>query len=343
MKVASKHAGKKVACPKCHSQLLVPGGPAPAVAVVTPVPAAPVQSVPVQAVFQPPPQPAPQPLPDFFSTPAGASPGGLQPYTPPAAASRAPKRKSTSTQKIGMLVALIGVCIICGGLAFSGFGQATLHLLVFRPTFSAGGTAEDFKRRVETTKTLSTMSEVTIKTGRTVLAIGTLTAVVGYGICIASSGAQMGLAIAALIAGATMFVLDLSMRVVPYLAENDMPQDFVMMRTAFGPLGRSKAYALIAPSLEILMALHLLLFAIFAVVGFKRIKKANAAIPATSIVLFGVYIVLVLIVSIILISKSGPGSKSLLYTLIAMQWIANLCLGVGLGFLIASIAKLRSG
>ena len=40
--------------------------------------------------------------------------------------------------------------------------------------------------------------KVTLQIGRLVLVLGTVTAVVGYGFCIMSPGAQMGIAIAAL-------------------------------------------------------------------------------------------------------------------------------------------------
>ncbi len=359
MKVATKHAGKKVACPKCNAHLVVPGSPQPAAPVVTPIPAQPIpaqpipaqpipaqpipaQPIPAQpAATRPVVQPAPQPLPDFFSTPAGQSPAGLQPYTPPTARSRAGKAK-TPTSKLGLLVVLIGICIISGGLLFSGFGQATMHILFFRQTLTADPptSRDEFEQRIKRTQSLVTMMEVSIKIGRTVLVAGTITAIVGYGICIASPGPQMALAIAAMIVGAIMAVLDLIMRVVPYLAENSIPHDFIMFRSSF--LGRSTIEVLIAPLLEILMATHLLLFAIFATLGFQRLKKANVAVPATSIVLFAVYLGLVVVIAIIINTRSEPGGRGLLYTIIAMQWVGNICTGVGLGFLIASIVKLRT-
>ncbi len=251
-----------------------------------------------------------------------------------------------------MLVALVGICVIGGGLLFSGIGQATMHLLIYRTT--SGRVSIDFsssmeerraameaaRSRAESSKSLQTFMKVTIKIGRTVLVLGTITAAVGYGMCIMSPGAQMGLAIAALAFGIVSAILDLIMRTVPYLTEKDIPSDIIMLRASiFSSFSSASVMPLL---LEFLMAGHLLLFAIFALVGVNRRQKGTAALPITALSLFAVYLVVILVVSIMMGSNRGINMTSMIWTTFGIHWVANVCLAVGLGFLIASIFELRS-
>lgn len=395
MKVSASHAGKTVACPKCKRQMKVPGAPA-AVAPVTPVqpatpvtPVAPVAAAPVQAAIPVTPVQAAMPVapaqpvpaqPDLFgaapnpyATPGAAS--GMPPGGMPAYQSGPPrkKRRSGSGNPVGILVAMIGVCIMTGAFGLCCIGLASQHIYILTmksasssarsstsmPSFTPGMSAEErvqqmnarmeeqkarmeeARQRRESSKTYADITKYCMKIGRPILAVGSIVATVGYGLSIASAGAQMGLAIAALVVGAIGTILDIVLRMIPWLVEKKAPHDLFLMNFGSSIFSSGSDRALGTIGIEVLMSAHLILFSIFALVGFyakKRNEGSGLAITAISVL--GGYIVMVIVIWIMI--ENASLSETFIYVLMTVYWITNICLLTGFGFLISALARLRS-
>ena len=339
-------------------------------------PAAPVPTQPIQpAAVQPlpipaaPAQPAYNPPPNPYAAPPGAlaapPPGALG--TPAYLSKAAAARGVRKTPSAGLTVALIGICIIGGGFAITAIGMAALHYQLLREVslasslkerYSMSAMQEEFssasnfqeqmklrqqkqqelaKERasyMESRKGIQEFTRWAMKISRPALVVGSIVAVVGYGICIGSSGAKMGLAIGAMVVGICGSLLDLIMRTIPYLTEKSIPADFFQPTSRlFSDSSRVMSYL----GIEILMAVHLLLFSIFALLA---LSKKDRALPITAIVGFGVQIFFVIAVQIA--GNSVDRNETGLYIMIVLYWLTLIAWGIGVGFLIGSVAKLKS-
>lgn len=359
MKVAAEHVGKAVACPKCNQQMIVPG---------------PGASLAQAAMPEVPPEPEPDifgGLPDAFAGTTTA--GSLHTSVPAPAYRSAPKkrRKPGANSAAGSLVAMVGVCIMIAGLISCCVGLACFHFVLVRSIaqrdsvqelrssdamntqMSGLNPAERFSKMREIrnklvaeqasfAKTSNSLREVFkygMKIGRPVLAVGGLVAAIGYGISIGTGGAQMGLAIAALIVAILGGILDLIQRVIPWLTEDrKMPSDIFLLN--IGRFGFREDNTLEMAAIEVLMAGHIILFSIYALLGYQgRKNREGSGLAITAIATGGIYLVMILVLSIML---SDPGESSgFLYTLLGMYWVANALILTAMGFLIGSLLKLR--
>jgi len=363
MKVAAVHVGKTVVCPKCNAQMTVPGY------VVPPLPEVPPEPEP--DIFGS--------LPSDLSSGGGELGGGLSgggfsggASMPPAYLKAAKKkRKPGVISSAGALVALIGIAIMAGGLGSCCIGLASFHSVIVRSLmqreslesrFSGEAIREEMsgvdpaqrfakmqakqqqlaKERAAFMKTSEVLREIFkygMKIGRTVLAVGGIVALVGYGISISGQGVQMALSIAAVIMALLCSVLDVLTRVIPWLSDGDgIPNDLFVMN--IGSFVFRDNSILEMAGIEVLMAGHLLLFAIYALIGFSgRKNRDGAGFAITAITALGIYLLMILIIAIML----GDPSKtnSFMYMLIGVFWVANAAALAGMGYLIAALVKLR--
>ena len=171
------------------------------------------------------------------------------------------------------------------------------------------------------------------------MAAGCLVAVVGYGISIGTGGAQMGLAIAAFVIGLLGLGFEIVLRVVPWLTESGVPTDIFLMRV--GPFGFSEGKTLGMAGIEVLMAGHLILFAIYALLGYVgRRNREGMGFAIASISTAGVYLLMVLVLSIMISDPSQ--SKSFMYTLFGVYWTANAVGIAAMACLVGALFKLRT-
>ena len=342
LKVAATSAGKVVACPGCKRKLKIPGpAPSPATQPAQPMAAQPVQPMtaqPVQPMAAQPVQPmAPQMPADPF--------GGQNPYQnvpvvpgmPMAAgpayqsAPAARKKKSGGVPLVGSRIAIVGLGIMILGMVICTVGLGAKHIGVFnRPVLS-----DDFKQAIETAQTLHSVMEYSLKIGRTVLVAGIIATTVGSGICIASTGSMMVLAICATISGVAGAILNLICCTIPWFTRS-LPYDYLALMVPFSDM---KQRWIGTFSLEALVTAQIILMAVFAMFAIRKQKNSSATFSLISIAGAGTYILVVIVISILI--ELTP-SKGLAYTVIGLYWIGQIAVLAGMGFLLASFVKIAS-
>ena len=366
LKVPATSAGKVVTCPGCKRKLKIPGpAPSPATQPAQPMAAQPVQPMaaqPVQPMAAQPVQPmAAQPVQPMAAQPVqpmAAQPvqpmapqmpadpfGGQNPYQnvpvvpgmPMAAgpayqsAPAARKKKSGGVPLVGSRIAIVGLGIMILGMVICTVGLGAKHIGVFnRPVLS-----DDFKQAIETAQTLHSVMEYSLKIGRTVLVAGIIATTVGSGICIASTGSMMVLAICATISGVAGAILNLICCTIPWFTRS-LPYDYLALMVPFSDM---KQRWIGTFSLEALVTAQIILMAVFAMFAIRKQKNSSATFSLISIAGAGTYILVVIVISILI--ELTP-SKGLAYTVIGLYWIGQIAVLAGMGFLLASFVKIAS-
>ena len=320
-----------VACPACSKSLVVPGTPPRAM----PVQVQPIQPANVQPVDH---QAAADPF-GGNQNPYSSSATTLPPsYTPPPARR---KRKNGATASTGALIAMIGVCIILGGFVFTCISIACRDIALIRALSFISPGLGDNRPSFTTLETLKTIVSITIKTGRSISLFGAIVAGIGYAFCIRSSGAQMGLAIAAVAVSIVAAILDFVARVFPWLSPGTfarLPND--AMFRGFGFNRFNTDVIILSIGIEVLTIIPLILIAIYAIIGLSRRSRDNSS-AVTTVWLLGGYLGGILVLTILQSALPRSGD-AFVYISMALMWVINITLLVGLSFLILTLRELRS-